>query len=57
MNKDLEFSAYVIKEAAINVMKDMTPEERMEFFRELEEHYCELCGNNQPCFCSPAYDE
>lgn len=38
-------------------LAEMSPEERREVFDELEDSYCLSCGDVQPCYCDPVYDE
>lgn len=36
---------------------NMTSKERVKVLDDLFENWCKLCGNAEPCYCAPCYDE
>lgn len=38
-------------------LMELNPEDRKRIFDLLKKDFCIECGEKEPCFCSPAYDE
>jgi len=38
-------------------MAEMTREELRDVHERIMDGYCKLCGNTEPCYCAPCYDE